>query len=313
MDANWNGVFTALVTPFHPDGSLDTDALRRLVEWQIRTGVAGLVPCGTTGESAALTPDEHQRVVATVVEAAAGRVPVIAGAGANCYAKSLELSQRCLEAGAKALLHVTPYYIKPTQRGLVDYYQALADAVQAPILIYNVPSRTGVTLAGSTILQLARHPLLVALKQASSDLDALSAILYDCPEQFAVLSGEDSLTLPMVALGAHGVISVASNVAPGPMCDLVAAAHQGDRRSALARQAQLFPLMRALFLESNPIPVKFALGQLGRIQNVLRMPLTCLAEEFQPQLVHALALAEVEPPGARLAVPLAPLPELQHA
>lgn len=313
MDAKWNGVFTALVTPFRPDSSFDAAAMRTLVERQIQAGVAGLVPCGTTGESASLTLEEHQQVVATVVEAARGRVPVIAGAGSNCYAKSLELSEKCIEAGADALLHVTPYYVKPTQRGLIQYFETLADSFEIPIVMYNVPGRTGVTMSSSTILQLAQHPYIVALKQASADMDALNAILYDRPVNFSILSGEDYLTLPMVAMGAEGVISVAGNVAPELMRRLVDSTGAGARAEAMALQAQLLPLFRALFLESNPIPVKFALWQLRLIQNELRMPLTRLAEEFHPRVIHAMVLAE-------LALPETPAPikppvrsEIQHA
>ena len=313
MDANWRGVFTALVTPFLPNGALDVAAMRTLVERQVQAGVAGLVPCGTTGENASLSVAEHQQVVATVVDAAAGRVPVIAGAGSNSYARSLELSQRCVDAGADALLHVTPYYVKPTQSGLIQYFEALADAVQVPIVMYNVPGRTAVTLGSSSILQLAQHPFIVALKQASADIEALNAVLYDRPAGFAILAGEDALTLPMVAMGADGVISVTSNVAPELMCRLVTAASRGDRSTAMALQAQLLPLIRSLFLESNPIPVKFALGHLGLIQNVLRLPLTCLAEELHQQVNRAMALAEVTQQGAHVPSGRHMSSEIQHA
>ncbi len=296
MEANWSGVYTALVTPFQPDGSFDPTAMQALVERQILAGVTGLVPCGTTGESAAMTAEEHQLVVARVVEAAAGRVPVVAGAGSNSFQTALELSKRCLDAGADALLHVTPYYIKPTQRGLVGYYESLAEAIDLPIIMYNVPSRTAVALSTSSILQLAQHPQIVGLKQAVADLDALNAILYERPAGFAILSGEDSLTVPMIAMGADGVISVTSNLAPALMCRLVKAALQGDRAATMNLQAQLLPLMKAMFVESNPIPAKFALSQLQLIHDQLRLPLGCLAEEYHAQVVNGMVLAELDLP-----------------
>ncbi len=288
MECRMTGVFTALVTPFRADGTFDAVTMRRLVERQIAAGVTGVVACGTTGEAAALTSLEHQEVVATVVKAAAGEIPVIAGAGTNQLQHSLELSRRCIDAGADALLQVTPYYIKPTQHGLCDYFVTLADASSVPLILYNVPGRTGVSLAPSTILQLAQHPRIVALKQAVSDLDILNEILFSRPPDFAVFSGEDSLTLAMIAMGVDGVISVASNEFPTEMVELVKAALQGDRDSGIAWQQRLEGIMRANFVEPNPIPVKYAMSVLGLLENVLRAPLGPLSTSLEPKIQRAI-------------------------
>jgi 4-hydroxy-tetrahydrodipicolinate synthase len=288
MERSLSGVYTALVTPFNTDGTFDEPAMRRLVERQIAGGVQGLVPCGTTGEAPALSLDEHQRVVEVVVEQAGGRVPVIAGAGCNSTAHALELSRRCAAAGADMLLHVTPYYIKPTQQGLIEHFRRMADATELPIILYNVPGRTGVTIAPATALQLARDRRIVAIKQAVADLEQLSDLLRDRPAHFAVLSGEDSLTLAMVAAGADGVISVVSNEAPQDFVALVQAALGGDMPTARALQHKLLNLMRANFVESNPIPVKYALSRLGLIQNVLRPPMTPLSRSFENRVLTAL-------------------------
>ncbi|HRX86140.1 MAG TPA: 4-hydroxy-tetrahydrodipicolinate synthase [Phycisphaerae bacterium] len=291
MRTRLNGVFTALVTPFDQRGAFDEPAMRRLVDRQIAGGVQGLVPCGTTGEAAAMTADEHERVVAVVADQAAGRVPVIAGAGCNNTAHAIELSQRCARAGADLLLHVTPYYIKPTQAGLVAHFRRMADATDRPIIAYNVPGRTGVTITPATALALAEDPRIIGLKQAVADLDQLGDILQDRPARFAVLSGEDSLTLPMIASGADGVISVVANEAPADFNALVKSALIGDLVTARAIQRRLLPLMRANFVESNPIPAKFALAALGLLDNVLREPLTPLAAQHEPRVRAALESA----------------------
>lgn len=275
------GVYTALVTPFDADGNVDEEALRRHVRRQIDEGIAGLSPVGTTGEGATLEPDEHQRVVEIVVEEArqASRlVPVIAGAGTNSTKKTIDLSRRCRDAGADALLLVTPYYNKPPQAGMAAHFRAVAEAVDLPIVMYDVPGRTGVHLAADTVLELAHEEPFVAVKDASARLDETSRILRDRPEDFAVLSGEDSLTLPIIALGGDGVICVVSNEAPALMTDLVEAALSGDRERAASLHARLFPLMQANFVETNPLPVKWALHRMGLIEPHVRMPLVQLSD-----------------------------------
>jgi 4-hydroxy-tetrahydrodipicolinate synthase len=296
MSDRLGGVFTALVTPFTDEGALDEAALRRLATRQIEGGVAGLVPCGTTGEAATLEPDEHQQVVRIVAEEArkAKRpVRVVAGAGTNSTKKTIDLARRCERAGADALLVVTPYYNKPVPAGLLAHYRAIADAVGKPIVIYNVPGRTGCNCLPPTILELAMDERFVGVKEASGNLDQVSAILRDRPDHFAVLSGDDSLTLPIVALGGDGVIAVVANQAPALLVELVEAALAGRRAEAAALHARLFPLMRANFLESNPIPVKWAVARLGLIGGYARLPLSPLAPAHHAALEDALALAGV--------------------
>ena len=281
------GVFTALVTPFRADGSIDEPALRRLVRMQVEAGVAGLVPMGTTGESATVTPDEHERVVAiTVEEARRGprRVLVVAGAGSNDTKKAVELGVRSARAGADVLLAVTPYYNKPKQDGLEAHFRAIADAVDVPLVLYNVPGRTGSNLLPETVLRLAADRRFAAVKEASANLDQVSEILRGRPAGFAVLSGEDSLTLPIVALGGDGVIAVVSNEAPALLVALVDAALAGRRDQAAALHARLLPLMKANFLESNPIPVKWAVARMGICEPHLRLPLTPLSESVGVKL-----------------------------
>jgi len=288
------GVFTALVTPFRDDGSLDESALRGLVKRQIAGGVAGLVPCGTTGEAVTLEPDEHERVVAIAVEEsrAAGKgTLVVAGCGSNDTRKSQKLAERCRKAGADALLVVTPYYNKPTPRGLLEHFRAVADAGALPVVAYNVPGRTGVNMMPETVLALAEDARFVAVKEASGSLDQACEILRARPPRFAVLSGEDSLALPMVACGAEGVIAVVSNEAPALLVELVSAALAGDRTRAAALQARLFPLMRANFRESNPIPAKWALQRLGLCGGALRLPLVPLSPAHHAPMEEALRLA----------------------
>ena len=295
-----SGVFTALVTPFRADGSLDEAALRRFVRYQIDGGVAGLVPCGTTGESATLTPDEHERVVAiTVEEARLSKRPVlvIAGAGSNDTHKAAELARRSAAAGADYLLAVTPYYNKPKQDGLVAHFRAIADAGARPVVLYNVPGRTGCNLLPETVLQLAEDTRFAAVKEASANLDQVGEILRGRPERFAVLSGEDSLTLPIVALGGDGVIAVVSNEAPVLLVALVDAALAGRRDEAARLHARLLPLMKANFLESNPIPVKWAVARMGLVEAHLRLPLTPLSRSLESKLEGVLAELDLLPAG----------------
>ena len=292
--ARLSGLYTALITPFTDAGEVDEFALRRLVRRQIEGGVAGLVPCGTTGEAVTLDPDEHERVVAVVAEEAR-RAPrpvrVIAGCGSNDTRKAQKLAKRCGKAGADGLLVVTPYYNKPTPNGLIAHFRAVADAGELAVVLYNVPGRTGVNMMPETVLALAEDPRIVAVKEASLSLDQACEILRSRPPGFSVLSGEDSLALPMIACGGDGLIAVVSNEAPRSTAALVAAALAGDRDRAAFLQAQLFPLMRANFRESNPIPVKWAMERLGVGGGALRLPLVPLSPGHHAPLEEALRIA----------------------
>jgi 4-hydroxy-tetrahydrodipicolinate synthase len=285
------GCGTALVTPFARDGAVDEPALRALVEWQIAEGVHFLVPCGSTGEAATLSPAEHRRVVEITVEQTAGRVPVVAGAGSNDTARAIALSREMRAAGATHLLHVSPMYNKPPQRGIVAHFKAIADAVDLPVVAYNVPGRTGSNITVETALELAEIPGIVAMKEASGDLQQIQRLLCRRPAGFGVLSGDDSLTLPIMALGGDGVISVVSNATPRLMAALVEACAAGDFATARAMHELLTPWMSAAFVESNPIPAKAALAMLRRIENVLRLPLVPLADAHIETVRKALAAA----------------------
>lgn len=285
------GVGTALVTPFQHGGAVDEPALRALVDWQLAEGVHFLVPCGSTGEAATLSAEEHRRVVEVVVEQVNGRVPVVAGAGSNDTRKAIALSREMQSAGATHLLHVSPMYSKPPQRGIEAHFRAIAEAVDLPIVVYNVPGRTASNIEAKTTLALAQVPGIVAVKEASGSLAQITDVLTGRPGDFSVLSGDDELTLPIMLGGGDGVISVVSNAAPRPLVELVEAAARGDFATARERQATLLPLMRALFVESNPIPVKAAMSLLGRCQNVLRLPLVPLAESHVGAVRDALRRA----------------------
>lgn len=288
------GAFTALVTPFTEKGEVDEPALRKLVRRQVAGGVAGVVPCGTTGEAVTLDPDEHERVVTvTVEEARTSRraVRVIAGCGSNDTRRSQKLAERCRRAGADALLVVTPYFNMPTPRGLLEHFRAVADAGHLPVVACNVPSRTGVNMLPETVLQLAEDPRVCGMKEASGSLDQACEILRHRPAGFSVLAGEDSLALPMIACGADGVIAVVSNEAPALLVALVEAALTGEREEAARLQAKLLPLMQANLRESNPIPVKWALHRFGLVQDVLRLPLVPLSKGQHKPMEEALKVA----------------------
>ncbi|HEU5173656.1 MAG TPA: 4-hydroxy-tetrahydrodipicolinate synthase [Gemmatimonadaceae bacterium] len=282
------GVGTALVTPFQHGGAVDEAALRALVDWQLAEGVHFLVPCGSTGEAATLSAEEHRRVVEIVVDQVNGRAPVVAGAGSNDTRKAIALSQEMKAIGASHLLHVSPMYSKPPQRGIEAHFRAIADAVGLPIVVYNVPGRTASNIEAKTTLALAGVPGIVAVKEASGNLAQITDILTSRPQEFSVLSGDDELTLPIMLGGGDGVISVVSNAAPRALVELVEAAARGDFATARERQATLLPLMRAAFAESNPIPIKAAMSMLGRCENVLRLPLVPLADSHHGVLRGAL-------------------------
>ncbi|HEX6104483.1 MAG TPA: 4-hydroxy-tetrahydrodipicolinate synthase [Gemmatimonadales bacterium] len=282
------GCGTAIVTPFTHDGAVDFPALRALVDWQITEGIDFLVPCGSTGEAQTLSESERERVVASVVEVAAGRVPVMAGATSNDTARAVDETRRMCRLGADYILSATPYYNKPTQDGLFRHFTAVADASDKPVCLYNVPGRTAVNLRPQVALRLAEHPNVVAIKEASGDLRQIMEILRHRPESFAVLSGDDWMTLPVITAGGDGLISVTSNEVPGPMTALVHLMLSGDLEWGRTWHYRLLPLMDANFLETNPAPVKAALALMGRIHNVLRLPLVPVTEQTCVALREAL-------------------------
>lgn len=288
-----HGCGTALVTPFRGDGTVDEGALRALVDWQISEGIHFLVPCGTTGEAVTLSADERARVVDCVVRQADGRVPVVAGATSNDTRAAADEARRMRDAGAHYILSATPYYNKPTARGLERHFDAVARAAERPVILYNVPGRTSLNMDARTTLLLAAQAGIAGVKEASGNLAQIMEILRDRPQGFAVLSGDDALTLAIMALGGDGVISVAANEVPGPMARLTEHVRAGQLDSARKLHYQLLPLMNANFIESNPIPVKAALAEMGRIENVLRLPLTPLSETHRPTLAQALRGAGV--------------------
>ena len=289
------GCGTALVTPFTRSGEVDEPALRRLVEWQIAEGVHFLVPCGSTGEAVTLTTAEHRRVVEITVEVAEGRLPIVAGAGSNDTARAIALSREMSAAGATHLLHVSPAYNKPPQRGILAHFRAIADATELPIVVYNVPGRTGSNIEARTTLALAEHPRIVAVKEASGNLAQVTDILRHRPSDFSVLSGDDALTLAVMAAGGDGVISVVSNATPRLMSRLVDWCAAGDFAEARALAMRLTPWFEAAFIDSNPIPVKAALAMMGRIENSLRLPLVPLMDAHQAPVRAALTALEALP------------------
>jgi 4-hydroxy-tetrahydrodipicolinate synthase len=285
------GCGTALVTPFSAHGAVDIGALARLVEWQIDEGIDFLVPCGSTGEAVTMSLEEHVKVVTHTAEVAAGRIPIVAGAGSNDTHKAKHLSHELKTSGATHLLHVTPMYNKPPQRGLIAHFKAIADASPLPLILYNVPGRTAINMLAETTLELAEHPNIVGVKEASGDLAQITEILRNRPDDFSVLSGDDALALAVVAAGGDGVISVISNATPRLMTELVALAWNEDMSAARAIDYRLRPWMRAAFIESNPIPAKAALGMMGRITPTLRLPLVPLAEAHVATVRAALVTA----------------------
>jgi 4-hydroxy-tetrahydrodipicolinate synthase len=285
------GCGTALVTPFNNDFSIDDVALRELVDWQIEEGIHFLVPCGSTGEAATMTVDEHRYVVEVVVEQARGRVPIVAGAGSNDTAKAIALSKEMRAAGATHLLHTSPMYNKPPQRGIAAHYRAISEALDLPIVVYNVPGRTGSNIEAKTTLEMSRFPGIAAVKEASGQLSQIADILRGRDPQFSVLSGDDELTLPVMALGGDGIISVVSNATPKLMAQLCDKMRAGDVAAACEIHFKLLPWMRAAFIESNPLPAKAALSLAGRIKNVLRLPLVPMSDAHEPAVRAALRTA----------------------
>jgi 4-hydroxy-tetrahydrodipicolinate synthase len=269
----FTGCGTALVTPFRRDLSLDEDTLRKLVKRQIEAGVDFLVPCGTTGESPTLSRAEHLRVVEITLEEAHGRVPVVAGAGGYNTQEVIELARELEHMGVNGILSVTPYYNKPTQEGLYQHYKAIASATRLPIVVYSVQGRTGVNVEPSTLARLAQIENIVAVKEASGNIGQMANVLYEVPSSFTVLSGDDAITIPLMALGGRGVISVVANQIPGEMTRLAQSCLRGDFETARQIQARYLPLMNVNFVESNPIPVKAAMGLMGLLEPVFRLPM----------------------------------------
>ncbi|MES3032900.1 MAG: 4-hydroxy-tetrahydrodipicolinate synthase [Gemmatimonadota bacterium] len=295
IPAPLRGCGTALITPFTTSGAVDEPALRALVEWQVTEGIDFLVPCGSTGEAATLDPQEHLRVVAITAEVAAGRVPVIGGAASNDTRKAIALSRQVIEAGATHLLHASPMYSRPPQRGIVAHFTAIADAVGRPVVLYNVPSRTASNMEAATTLALAAHPNIIAMKEASGNLEQIEEILRHRPAGFAVLSGDDAITVQLMTRGANGLISVVSNAVPKAMSDVTRAMLRGDLTTAHRIDGTLKALYRASGVESNPIPIKAAMHCIGRAENVLRLPLVPLADEHMATVRDALTAAGALP------------------
>jgi 4-hydroxy-tetrahydrodipicolinate synthase len=274
----FSGAFTALVTPFR-NGEVDVEALEGMVEFQIHNGIHGLVPCGTTGETPAMSEEEDRIVISTVVRVANGRVPVIAGSGSNSTDMAIKYTKMAEEEGADGSLQVAPYYNKPTQEGLHRHFATIAESTELPIILYNIPGRTAVTISAETIARLAELPNIVGVKESTLSMNMVSDIKSLCGEEFAILSGDDPMTLPMMALGGQGVISVASNVAPAAVSDMVRVLLEGDWERGRELHYELLPLFRALFVETNPIPVKTAASILGLCSDEMRLPLIPLQGE----------------------------------
>lgn len=284
----FKGSIVAIVTPFL-NGKIDEKRLRDLVEFQIKNGTSGIVPCGTTGESATLSFEEHERVIKIVIDQVKKRIPVIAGTGSNSTEEAVKLTKDAAKAGADASLQVSPYYNRPTQQGLYEHFKKIADSVDIPIILYNIAGRTGVNIEPETIAKLAQGcKNIVAVKEASGSLDQMSRIRQICPKEFVLISGDDSLTLPVLSIGGRGIISVVANITPRETADLVAAFEKGDLKKAQDLHFKLLPLVKAVFLETNPIPIKTAMGLLGMCEPDLRLPMCGISADNLEKLKIAL-------------------------
>ena len=288
MNRKFQGCGTALVTPFQTNGAVDEKTLAALVNWQIEEGIHFLVPCGTTGESPTLCHDEYLRVAEIVVQTANGRVPILAGAGGNDTAKVIALAAELKKLGVDGLMSVSPYYNKPSQEGIYRHYRAIAESTDLPIIIYNVPGRTGSNVTPDTLMRLGEIPNIAGVKEASGDIAQIGEICTRAPESFAVLSGDDLLTLPIIALGGCGVISVAANEVPGMMAKFITACLENRRNEAREWNRKLYPLMKVNFVEANPVPVKAALALMGKINEVCRLPLAPISEDARAKVAAAL-------------------------
>ena len=284
----FKGSIVAIVTPFR-NGKVDEGKLRDLIEFQIKNGTSGIVPCGTTGESTTLTFDEHEKVIEVTIDQVNKRVPVIAGTGSNSTEEAIMLTRQAASAGADASLQVSPYYNRPTQRGLYRHFKAIAQSVKIPIILYNIAGRTGVNIEPETIASLASDcKNIVAVKEASGSLDQMSRIKALCPSAFQLISGDDSLTLPVLSIGGVGVISVVANIVPRDVADLVSAFEKGNIKKAQSLHYKLLPLIKACFMETNPIPVKTAMGLLGMCEPDLRLPMCEMSADNLAKLKKTL-------------------------
>jgi 4-hydroxy-tetrahydrodipicolinate synthase len=296
MRRTFQGSLVAMVTPFR-DGRVDEAKLRELVEFHVRSGTDGIVPCGTTGESPTLSHEEHKRVVEVVIQAAAGRIPVVAGTGSNCTAEAVDMTVHAARAGADGALLVSPYYNKPTQQGLYAHFAAIAKAApELPLVVYNIQGRTAVNIETDTMARLARIPSIVGVKEASGNLDQMTSVVLACGPDFSVVSGDDSLTLPLMAVGGRGVISVVANFLPRDVAELTHAALEGDFKRAREVHHRLFPICRAMFMETNPIPVKEAMAMLGMIRAEWRLPMCPMTDVNRERLRQVLDTAGILKP-----------------
>ncbi len=285
----FKGAFVAIITPFTDEGKIDEKALRELIEFQIESGTHGIVPCGTTGESATMSHEEHHLVVELTIKQVNGRVPVLAGAGSNSTAETIELTRHAKEAGADGVLLITPYYNKPSQEGLYQHFKAVNDAVDIPMILYNVPGRTSVNMLPATVARCAELKNVAGIKEATGNLNQVSEVIRLCPDDFAVMSGDDFTAMPTVAIGGTGVISVVSNVAPAEMARLMDLALAGSFEEAREVHYRLFPLMQAMFIDTNPVPAKTALAIMGRIKTSRpRLPLAPMADDVEARLRQAM-------------------------
>lgn len=283
----FEGMATAIITPITENG-IDYDAFARLIDWQINEGIDGLVVCGTTGEGSTLTDDEHREAIAFAVKQSAGRIPVIAGTGSNDTAYALELTKFACEAGVDGVLVVTPYYNKATQNGLIKLFTAIADVSTVPVILYNVPSRTGVNLKPATVAKLAEHPMINAIKEASGDISQIAEVAHLCGDSINIYSGNDDQVIPVMSLGGKGCISVLSNLLPKEASAMCKAYASGDTKTATAMQLKYLPLINALFSEVNPIPVKAAMAKMGYCEDYLRLPLTPMEDATRQNLYNEM-------------------------
>jgi 4-hydroxy-tetrahydrodipicolinate synthase len=294
------GSLVAIVTPMREDGALDLAAFRKLIDWHAAEGTDGIVVVGTTGESPTVDFDEHKELIRLAVQHSRGRIPIIAGTGGNSTAEAIELTESAKKAGATASLSVVPYYNKPTQEGMYLHFRKIAETVDLPMILYNVPGRTVADMQNDTVLRLAQVPGIIGIKDATASIERASDLIRRMPRNFSIYSGEDATALAVILLGGHGVISVTANVAPKLMHQMCAAALVGDVKRARELNLKLLPLHQRLFVEANPIPVKWALAEMGMIENALRLPLSPMSDKFQAAVREALHEAGIALPGLRV-------------
>ena len=294
------GSLVAIVTPMHEDGRLDLARFRQLIDWHVSEGTDGIVVVGTTGESPTVNFDEHKELIKIAVQHSKGRIPIIAGTGGNSTAEAIELTASAKETGATACLSVVPYYNKPTQEGLYRHFSKIAETVDLPMILYNVPGRTVADLQTDTVLRLAQVPGIIGIKEATANIERNTDLIRRAPRNFAIYSGDDATCLALILMGGHGVISVTANVAPKAMHQMCAAALVGDVKKARELNFRLFPLHQKLFVEANPIPVKWALAEMGMAEHGLRLPLSPLSERFHQTVREALHEAGIALPGLRV-------------